>query len=293
MGINSLYHINRITDVFANANEFLIFVVLLLLYIIITVIVLLIIKIHDRKKDKRIDNAIHKKDAPKAPSVGKSNTAVRGNFNQYQYSKTFNAGESKVIREIERIIEEKDNYFLINDVSPYSNQYHKYTQIDHVLITPYGVFALETKYWNGDTYLLKMLDKQDIDTIDDNLAPYKNTVIVNMNDGELNLYKNAQYINAMKQTVNHATALKEDINRDDVPFVHGVLVFVTNEYSRLQFTVPAQVGHCKIVSLDKLKEIIQRDSFSDLMAEWSQNTNINDIEQVKQKILEIKNRMNT
>lgn len=288
MGTDLWYNINQIVDILINANGFMQFVVFLLLYIIITAIVLLICTIHDHKKDKGIDNKIHKNEVPKTPPVGKFNTIVQGKFNQDQYSRTLNVGESKVIQEIEHIIKGKDNYFLINDVSPYSNQYHKHTQIDHVLVTPYGVFALETKYWNGDTYLLKMLDKRDIDITDDNLAPYKNTVIVNMNEGKLNLYKNAQYINAMKQTVNHAMALKEYINRDDVPFVYGVLVFVTNEYSRLQFTVPAQVGSCKIVSLDKLKEIIQRDSFSDLMTEWSQNTNINNIEQVKQKILEIK-----
>jgi hypothetical protein len=63
-------------------------------------------------------------------------------------------GEQMVVRELEKL---PDNCFVINDFSCqfhpaiYSkkeNEYIKSVQIDHILITPSGIFLIETKNWS-------------------------------------------------------------------------------------------------------------------------------------------------
>lgn len=63
-------------------------------------------------------------------------------------------GEQKVVKELEKL---SDEYFLINDFSltfpsaiynKQENDYIKSIQIDHVLISPSGVFLIETKNWS-------------------------------------------------------------------------------------------------------------------------------------------------
>lgn len=63
-------------------------------------------------------------------------------------------GEQKVVRELENL---PDGYFLINDfsftfISPVyyrqEDEYIKSIQIDHVLISPAGIFLIETKNWS-------------------------------------------------------------------------------------------------------------------------------------------------
>lgn len=63
-------------------------------------------------------------------------------------------GEQKVVRELENLSEE---YFLINDFSlsfntpiynRHENDYIKSIQIDHILISPSGIFLIETKNWS-------------------------------------------------------------------------------------------------------------------------------------------------
>jgi len=63
-------------------------------------------------------------------------------------------GEQKVVKELENL---PDEYFLINDFylsfsTPFynrqENDYIKSIQIDHVLISPAGIFIIETKNWS-------------------------------------------------------------------------------------------------------------------------------------------------
>jgi hypothetical protein len=63
-------------------------------------------------------------------------------------------GEQSVVRELENL---PDEYFLINDFSlsfptpiynRQENDYIKSIQIDHVLISPSGIFLIETKNWS-------------------------------------------------------------------------------------------------------------------------------------------------
>jgi hypothetical protein len=63
-------------------------------------------------------------------------------------------GEQKVVKELENL---SDDYFLINDFSlsfptpiynRHENDYIKSIQIDHILVTPSGIFLIETKNWS-------------------------------------------------------------------------------------------------------------------------------------------------
>lgn len=66
-------------------------------------------------------------------------------------------GENKVVKELENL---SDDYFLINDFSlsfshpiynRQENDYIKSIQIDHLLISPFGVFIIETKNWSDQS----------------------------------------------------------------------------------------------------------------------------------------------
>ena len=66
-------------------------------------------------------------------------------------------GEQKVVKELEKL---SDDYTLINDFTcsfnpplynRQENDYIKSVQIDHLLISPSGIFVIETKNWSEDS----------------------------------------------------------------------------------------------------------------------------------------------
>ena len=66
-------------------------------------------------------------------------------------------GEQKVVKELENL---SDEYFLINDFclsfhtpiyNRQENDYIKSIQIDHILVSPSGVFLIETKNWSKES----------------------------------------------------------------------------------------------------------------------------------------------
>jgi hypothetical protein len=66
-------------------------------------------------------------------------------------------GEHKVVKELEKL---SDDYILINDFTcefnppiyrRQQNDYIKSIQIDHILVSPSGVFLIETKNWSKDS----------------------------------------------------------------------------------------------------------------------------------------------
>jgi hypothetical protein len=66
-------------------------------------------------------------------------------------------GEQKVVKELEKL---SDEYVLINDFAcrfdpplynRQENDYIKSIQIDHILISPSGIFLIETKNWSQDS----------------------------------------------------------------------------------------------------------------------------------------------
>lgn len=66
-------------------------------------------------------------------------------------------GEQKVVKELEKL---PDEYILINDFTlefypalyhKQNNDYIKSIQIDHILISPSGIFLIETKNWSQES----------------------------------------------------------------------------------------------------------------------------------------------
>jgi len=77
--------------------------------------------------------------------------AVIDNLNSFIYGAI---GEQKVVKTLENL---SDDYFLINDFSVsfspaiynrQENEYIKSVQIDHILVSPSGIFLIETKNWS-------------------------------------------------------------------------------------------------------------------------------------------------
>lgn len=64
----------------------------------------------------------------------------------YRYAKQGMEGEKRVIRFLKSKLD--DNYFLISDVV-YTNDKGNKENIDHIVLGPNGVFAIETKDWRG------------------------------------------------------------------------------------------------------------------------------------------------
>lgn len=169
---------------------------------------------------------------------------------------SFNIGEYCVQQEIERVIEKKTGYYLVNDVVLYNYGDGYSTQIDHVLITPYGVFALETKYWKGDTYILDI----NPNNIFDSSATYNNRLIINMKDGEANLYRPNVESNVINQTIEHAVRLKKQLFGNTDNFVKGILVFVENDFCKVKFRDCINKDeNVAIMSLNSLIYLIEKD----------------------------------
>lgn len=169
---------------------------------------------------------------------------------------SFNIGEYCVRKEIEKAIEKKNGYYLVNDVVIYNYGEGFATQIDHVLITPYGIFTLETKYWKGDTYILDI----NPNNIFEPSATYNNKLIINMKDGEANLYRPNTESNVIKQTVEHAVRLKKELFGTANNFVKGILVFVENDSCKVRFSdCVGKEYNVNIMSLNNLIHLIKED----------------------------------
>jgi len=64
----------------------------------------------------------------------------------YRNTKQGMEGEKRVIQFLKSKLD--DGYFLINDVV-YVNKMGKKVNIDHIVLGPNGIFAIETKHWKG------------------------------------------------------------------------------------------------------------------------------------------------
>lgn len=176
------------------------------------------------------------------------------NEEQKQYYK-FNIGEQCVTKEIKRAIKDKQGYYLINDVYFYNYRKGYHTQVDHVLITPERVFAIETKYWKGTTYIIKTDIKNKYKDSDINFALYEGNLVVNINDGEINLYTPNKYSNVINQTIEHAKNLRWRFDKH-INFANGILVFVENDNCRLNIN-RVDEEDVTILSLNTLVQLIK------------------------------------
>lgn len=98
-----------------------------ILYLIVVVFLLLLLLIHlqFRSRDKNGDGT--------------------GRYNPFSPG---DSGEFAVARQLRRL---PDKYFVINDLLFRNDKGHT-TQIDHIVVSPYGIFVIETKNISGNIY---------------------------------------------------------------------------------------------------------------------------------------------
>jgi hypothetical protein len=104
-------------------------------------------------------------------------------------------GEQKVVKELEKL---SDEYFLINDFSlsfktpiynRQENDYIRSIQIDHILVSPSGIFLIETKNWSEES-LNNLSLRSPVEQIKrTNFALFKILSDEITNNSSLNLYQ--------------------------------------------------------------------------------------------------------
>ncbi len=90
-------------------------------------------------------------------------TNSNSNINTKPKQKYNNFGEYKLSTVVNTLIDNNDNYndfHLINNVTLKTNNVNisSKREIDHLLISPYGIVIIENKHWNGFNYLLNKND---------------------------------------------------------------------------------------------------------------------------------------
>lgn len=124
------------------------------------------------------------------------------------------AGESAVKRKIESLIKRKSEFGLFNGIilkTPDGT-----TQIDHILISPYGIFVIETKNFKGWIF-----------------------GDANQKKWTQSLYKNKfQFQNPIHQNFKHVKAVQNFLNVNS-KFIFSIVVFAGN--SRFMTDMPENV----------------------------------------------------
>lgn len=143
-----------------------------------------------------------------------------------------NAGEQAVIGYIENHFDDKN--YLINDI--YVCDGYRKTQIDHILVTPKGIFCIETKNYSG-LYLY---------------AGPKMWVY----------YKNSQphYIpSPQEQSQYHVEVLNAAL---EIRGLRNIpLVIIANPYGRYE----GDTVFCRVIKLEQLKDLV--DSYEEIYSE--------------------------
>lgn len=130
-------------------------------------------------------------------------------------------GEKKVKKELEKL---KNDYLILNDIMVYSD--NKTHQIDHIVISKYGIFVIETKNYGGKIYG-KENDKIWIQKIGSKTNKLNNPII--QNNG-------------------HILALK-DITKEKKENFISIICFGNN--------VELNIDNCKnVIKIDKLNKTI-------------------------------------
>lgn len=168
-------------------------------------------------------------------------------------------GELHVARKLSGLPDDK--YILLNDVMLPTNR--GTTQIDHVLISIYGIFVIETKNYKGWIYGSEYSDKW-----------------------TQNIYGNKkQFINPLKQNYGHICALKELLNLSEDKFIS--IVAFSND-ATLKTKINKNVVRIKrvkrtilsyntqIFSLEEIKDISNK-----IVSARVESTHSNRVEHVK------------
>lgn len=166
-------------------------------------------------------------------------------------------GEKHVGEELEGLSSE---YVVLNDVVLRTNR--GTTQIDHIVVSPYGIFGIETKNYRGEIYG------------DDSRSEWTQVIATDVTYRK-KLWKTYTYVtknhfyNPVKQSLGHVLALKENLDGIGyVPFVPMVVFAGNAELANVhsQYPVvhkegllPAIYGYEKIyLTKEQVREIVRR-----------------------------------
>lgn len=116
-------------------------------------------------------------------------------------------GELAVAKRLKKLPQEQ--YKVINDLLLQNNGYS--SQIDHVVISPYGIFVIETKNYTGDIY-----------------------GGANSEMWTQNIYgSKSEFRNPIWQNQGHITAIKKVIGEKYHPMYHNIVLFSENANVRV------------------------------------------------------------
>lgn len=132
------------------------------------------------------------------------------------YNSPKQKGKRGEIRIHNIIMQLPDEYYVLDDVVLLTNR--GTTQIDHIVVSKYGVFAIETKNYRGDIYG------------DDERQEWKQIIVTKVTY-EKNWWKTYTYVtknhfyNPVKQAVGHVYRIKENLKEWPYLKVIPIVVF--------------------------------------------------------------------
>ena len=174
-------------------------------------------------------------------------------------------GEYYVKRELSKL--DPKHYFLLNDIMLPSSGHTNTTQIDHLVVSNYGIFSIETKNYTGWIFG---------NAYDD----YWTQVIY---------YYKKKFYNPLKQNYGHVKAIEEVLRRESasVP-IFSIIVFPSADKLKIS-------GTDTVVFWNKLLSVIQKkamvylsDEQKNLVYEKLKSANISNKENRKRHIFEVK-----
>lgn len=185
------------------------------------------------------------------------------------------SGERAVARKLNRLPKE---YIVLNDVllcTPYGT-----TQIDHIVVSPYAIFVIETKNYKGWIF-----GHQDAEEWKQSLFGQKQ-----MSRWSSNQYK---FINPIRQNMVHFQAVKTVLREIGDFTIIPIVAFADS--ANLKITTPNHtvINWCDLqsfimsyktpsISLDKIQQIVTKLSVSNIVIEGSRERHVERVQMMQQ-----------
>ena len=252
----------------------ILFIFMLVILIILSIILFfimknqkLIVNVHNERIEKLKENHIndiqkleelHEKEIKeKKKEVDTYKQSVLDNFKVVPY------GERFIIRTILEMLRGPNfnNYTFYHQVEYQDN--NQFYQLDFLVVSPFGVMVLESKYWNGVTYLYNKSYK-DI---------FQNTLFKDFGVGSSERIKvfNARFLedkekeivfSCYKNPVSQVRKYSHEIRkRLNLPYVKNAVVFHKSEINNVlfndqEFNIETVDTYTKIITNKALKEYL-------------------------------------
>lgn len=219
--------------------------------------------INDIQKDRKILEERHEKEIKKKKEeIETYKQNVLDNFNE-----TVPYGERFVIRTILELLKEPNfnNYTFYHQVEYQDN--NQFCQLDFLVVSPFEVMVLESKYWNGVTYLYNRLYKN----------IFQNTIFKDFGVGSSEKIKifNARFLedkekeivfSCYKNPVSQVRKYSHEIRkRLNLSIVKNAVIFHKSEINNVLFNdqklnMEAVDAYTKIITNEALKEYFIEES---------------------------------